>query len=513
MHPLDPSDPSEPRHPVDASDLGALAPLADQVAETMARVASDVALVIDGQGIVRRVAEGGRSLPASCGAWVGQRWVDTASADSRRKIELLLDELQSSGVTQRREVNHPGRDGDDMPMAWTAIRLGAQGPVVAVGRDLRAVAAIQRRFMDAQHEMELDYWQRRHADQRYRLMFQVARDAVLAVDASSFEVIEANPAARSLLGAGLPAGTSLIGRMLPKLLPDGARAAAAELLLTARTVGRAAEIPLRLAAGAPAGSLSATPFRVGDRQQLLVWLRTGSGAGAGQEGDVDADGAADGSLPASMRGFVESTPDAVVITDSAGCVEVANPAFLRLVQHGSEARIKGRPLHELVTDRDGSWRALVARTRLQGLCTHVPLRLMHGSVSIDVQASSALLADGDQEHLGFTLRMSEPALRPVAPSASGWPVLARLQAQVGLSTLDELMHEGQRALERRLIVTALRRGGTQLGTAASLLGLSAQALRARMQGLGLSGADLDDEGEGDDAAGGDASEPPPTLLN
>ena len=164
----------------------------------MARIASDVALVIDNDGVIRSVAEGASPLPAACSSWVGQRWVDTASADTRRKVELLLDEIGAIGVSQRREVNHPIVDGDAVPMAWTAIRLGERGPVVAVGRDLRAVAAIQRRFLDAQHEMELDYWQRRHADSRYRTLFQVARDAVLVLDADSFEVIESNEAARSL---------------------------------------------------------------------------------------------------------------------------------------------------------------------------------------------------------------------------------------------------------------------------------------------------------------------------
>lgn len=493
----------EPKHPL---DLSALSPLADEVAETMARVASDVALVIDSAGVIRRVAEGRSHLPAACTDWIGQRWVDTASSDSRRKIELLLDELQSTGVTQRREVNHPGGDGDDMPMAWTAIRLGASGPVVAVGRDLRAVAAIQRRFLDAQHEMELDYWQRRHADHRYRLMFQVARDAVLAIDAHSFEVLEANPAARALIGGGgASEAASVVGQALPILLPEGARAAAVELLRTARTVVRASEIPLRLAPTLPTASLSATPFRVGDRLQLLVRLRAADGS------DRDSD------VPSSMRAFVESTPDAVVITDSAGCIQLVNPAFLQLVQRSGEAQLKGKPLHEVVSDRDGHWRRLVARTRLQGLCTHVPLRVLHGALAIEVVASAALLADADQEHLGFTLRVAGRAERPATPIDAAWPVLSRLKAQVGLASLQELLHDGQLALERQLILTALRLGGARLTVAAQLLSLTADDLQARMAALGMAVGDVDDDDDDDNGNNGnndvDPSGPPPPMLN
>ena len=432
-----------PDTPPPLPDLGALSPLAQEVAETMARVASDIALVIDGQGVIRNVAEGRSALQAGCTEWVGRRWVDTVTADTRPKIELLLDELQATGVTQRREVNHPAIDGDAVPVAWTAIRLGEGGPVVAVGRDLRAVAAIQRRYLDAQHEIELDYWQRRHADSRYQLLFQVASDAVLTLDAGTLEVIEANEAAR--------------------------------------TSDRPCEIRLRLAEQGPAWDLAATPFRVGDRHQLLLRAR--------RHGE-------DAVAPDLLRSLVESTPDALVITDAAGLVVLANPAFVSLVQGGSESRIKGRALTEIVDDRDGRWRDLVARTRLHGLCPRSPLVVTPGGLSLSVEVSSTLLAEGDQERLGFALRTAEPAA--AAPADSGaldaWPGLWALRAQVGLVPLTTLVREAADAAERQFIHTALRLAGGQVVAAARMLQMEPQALSARMLGLQLESQGLDDDG-------------------
>ena len=100
-------------------NFDALSPVAKEVAQAMARVASDIALVIDRDGVIRSVAEGASPLPAECSRWVGRRWVDTVSTDTRRKIELLLDEVGSAAISQRREVNHPTVDGDSVPMAWT----------------------------------------------------------------------------------------------------------------------------------------------------------------------------------------------------------------------------------------------------------------------------------------------------------------------------------------------------------------------------------------------------------
>ena len=455
----------------DPADLSALSPLADQVATTLARVASDIALVIDRDGVIRNVAEGGAALPASCSAWVGRRWVDTVTADTRPKIQLLLDELKSAGVSQRREVNHPNVDGDAVPVAWTAIRLGEDGPVVAVGRDLRAVAAIQRRFLDAQHEMELDYWQRRHADSRYRMLFQVASDAVLVLDAASLEVIDSNDAARERFGPG----AALLGRRMADALPESARAAVGELLATARASGRAGEIRVRLAADEAPWDCAVTPFRAEERHQLLLRLRR-----------EEADGA-EGPSSLMMKSLVESTPDAVVITDSAGHVQLANPAFVALVQQGSETRLKGRLLSEVANDRDGSWPQLVERTRQRGLCPRAPLVVKQGQLTVAVEVSATLLTDGDQEHLGFVVRAVEPRSAADAAAApfEAWHSLSLLRAQIGLTPLATLMREAADAVERQFLHSAVELAGGRIDAAARLLMLNPQALVQRLRELGL----------------------------
>ncbi len=472
-----PSDASKPH------DFSALSPLANELAQAIARVASDIVLVIDGNGVIQNVAEGASALPGDCAGWVGQRWVDTVSADTRRKIQLLMDETSATGVSQRREVNHPVSDGDAVPMAWTAIRLGLQGPVVAVGRDLRAVAAIQRSFLDAQHEMELDYWQRRNADNRYRTLFQVARDAVLVLDAGNLDLIESNDAARVLFD---PAAQHVGSRSFLDRVPASARASLAELLAAARSSGRAGEIRVRLAAAGPSWDVSATPFMVADRLQLLV-------RGRAHDAAMDAD-----TQPAMVRSLVESTPDAVVITDSSGHILHTNPAFLALVQAGSEAQVAGRNLALVVGDRAGAWQATIERTRVHGLCPCTPLNVMHGELGIAVEVSSALLAEGEQEHLGFTLRTVEPP-RPDSVYAvrQAWPELDALRAQVGSVPLQTLLREGGEVLERQIILTALRQAKGDLATAARLLSMEPERLQRRMRTLDRLVDDvdaLDDEG-------------------
>ena len=195
--------------PAQAADLSALSGLAPQLAATLAAVAGDIALVLDANGVIRNVAMGRDAISPAADGWVGRAWADTVTGDTRRKIQLLLEEVSDHGVTKRREVNIPGRAGPDIPVAYAAIRLGEGGPVLAVGRDLRAIAAIQQRFVESQHDMEREYWKRRQADERYRQLFHVATDAVLVVDALTLTIVEANQAAAQLFGQ---ASAELAGR-------------------------------------------------------------------------------------------------------------------------------------------------------------------------------------------------------------------------------------------------------------------------------------------------------------
>ena len=412
--------------PPPAPDLSLLSPLASELATTIARVAGDVALVIDADGVIRGAAEGAAAVPAPGLGWVGQRWVDTATADTRRKIELLMDEVHASGLTRRREVNHPAADGS-IPVTWTAIRLGDGGPVLAVGRDLRAVAAIQQRLVDAQQDMERHYWNRRQAEARYRQLFQVASDGVVVLESRQMTVLEANAACASLLG--LPAAM-VTGRALTEGLPLGMRAAVAELLTVARNSGRAGEIRVRPRAGVSALDVSVTPFRSGDDQHLMVRLRRDESA---DEGDRTL---------STMAEFVETTPDAVVMTDSSGRIQIANPAFVRLTGHADEAATRGQLLTTLFGDVDGGWRRLIDRANSAGIVSRSRITIrVAGLAARPFDASAVLMTEGEQACLGFTLRPGNDPTPHAAMPSDLVQALADLTQQVGRVPLADLLVE------------------------------------------------------------------------
>lgn len=445
-----------------------LADLAPELASTVVRVAGDIALVLGDDGVIQRVAEGPVPLDAGCSAWCGLHWAETVDAPARKKVELLLQETRTHGVSQRRELNHPTPSGGEVPVSWAAVRLGERGPLLAVGRDLRAVSAIQQRFMDAQQELEREYWLRRQAESRYRQLFQVAHDAVLVLESERFTVLECNPAATTLLA---PGGQALEQRPLRECIEPTLRATLDELLITARASGRAAEVRLRVADNGQAVDVSATPFRSEDQQCLLVRARRAETSARDAQAVLD---------------FISQTPDAVAVTDSGGRVLWANPAFVELCEAPDEARLRGVALADALGGEAPQWHTLLARVRTHGIVGQAVLTVrVPGSPALMANVSAALLAEGDQEHIGFTLRPVAGALAPVGTAEELALDVTGLVGRLGQLSLPELLAEASRMAEVHFIQAALRSAGGRLDGAAATLRLPAASLVLRMHQLGL----------------------------
>jgi len=444
-------------------DLGKLSTWAPELARTFVALASDIALVIDDNGVIRNVEQGGAEpIAPGASAWVGQAWVDTVSGDTRGKIEKLLHEASSQGIARRREVNHPLQPGVNLPVAYTAIRLGENGPVLAVGRDMRAIAAIQERFIESQKDMERGYWNARQAESSYRLLFQVATDAVMVVDPETLLILDANPAATRLFAN---AGEHLIGKTATIGFAHPARGSVAELLATARSSGQSGEIRARLLGSVASTSVVATSFRADDAMRLLVRVRS---VDIPTTVGLSAD-------PASLAG---GSTEAVVVTDSSGRILLANPAFLSLVELDSEAEAKGRPLVDWLGGPDRPIEALIAQVRRHGVVRRfASIAKPARAPAAAVEVSAALLTEGDQECIGFTIHPDASTRADVPPLPQSLrDGMEHLIGQLGGLPLPALVREAGALVERHFIELALQRSGGSTAAAALLLGVAREQL-------------------------------------
>lgn len=456
----------------DHADLSVLSAWAPELAHTFASLAGDIALVVDADGTIRVVAQGGREpiAPSASTEWVGRRWADTVTDDTRAKIEQLLAEVGRTGRARAREVNHPAAAGGAIPVAYTAVRLGDGGPVLVVGRDLRAITAIQQRFLDAQRELERGYWRTRQAEARYRQLFQVATDAVVVVDAQTLRVIEANPSAAQLFDL---APQALPGRRVGQLFARTSRPAVEHLLVSARASGREAEVHAQLLGRVGRVAVSATPFRADDAMRLLVRVR----ADDRQRDAID--------VATAIARLVDGTRDGVVVTDSGGRILHANPAFVALVGEPGEDAVRGQPLSRWLVGERGEPSGVLAAARAQGVVRRIAAALQgaRGSTT-PVEVSAALLTEGDRECVGVVLNT-----RGTHQMLDVWPgdalrlALDRLVAQVGETTLPALLREASDLAQRHFIALALQQAGGDAAAAARRLGISRASLRRRQRRL------------------------------
>ncbi|MDX2183304.1 MAG: PAS domain S-box protein, partial [Gemmatimonadaceae bacterium] len=285
-------------------------------AAALLALAGDVVLVMTRRGIIESVAFGTPDLSIEGHEeWVGRSFADVVGADSRTKAEALLTEVGTKGITRRRQLNHPTPVGADAPVQYVLARLGRSDRLVAVGRDLRTVSSLQQRLIEAQQTMERDYWKLRHIETRYRLLFQLAGDAILVLDAAGLTVLDANQAASTLFGEPVD---KLIGRNFPfGVTADDVRLVD-EALGAAKATGRANSAVVRLTAGA-ATTIAATTFRQNAQTLVLVRLTP-----------QRADGDTAARTPTSD--LMMQAPDAFVVTDLEGKILLVNAAFLDLSQ-------------------------------------------------------------------------------------------------------------------------------------------------------------------------------------
>ena len=225
------SNPNEALSHLDAEHAGAL------IAS-----AADVALVLDRDGAFSirhsrkwtcRVRSG-----ATGSAVVGSpRSAPTVAKRSKRCLALPRQQPWRVGG---RSITQPTTTRTSR--CATAIRFGGERRILAVGRDLRAMADLQLRLAEAQQAMEREYVRIRNAEKRYRLLFQLSSEAVLIVDSDTAKSSKLIRRRRPCLGSiprKLMARLSATGR-------ESSRQASQSFIAAARVAPRVDNVHVEL---------------------------------------------------------------------------------------------------------------------------------------------------------------------------------------------------------------------------------------------------------------------------
>jgi transcriptional regulator PpsR len=453
---------------------GKLGTLEGSVAESVVTAGGDVAMVIDRDGVICDIAVGNEAMARDgLDSWLDRRWSDTVTVESRHKVDELLRDALKGGRTRWREVNQVTPNLTSLMMRYVAVDAGHEGQVIAIGRDDRATTDMQQRLLEAQQSVERDYARLRDAEFRYRLLFQTSSEAVIVVDAQSRKIIEANPAAETLMGEGRK---PVVGEPFVRLFSPDSQEAAASLLTVAQSTAQANRGQVHLWGQEREFLASASLFRQDRQSQCLIRLiAADQNDGARAEGDL------------RLKAVLERMPDGFVITDESLRIISANTAFLDMVRVGNHEQAQGQSLNRFLGREGLDRNILVDNLRAHGVVRNFSTLLRNQfNESEDVEVSAVVAPDESETCFGFTIRR---VARRISQRADASPELRRSVEQltelVGRVKLKELVRETTDLVERLCIEAALELTKDNRASAADVLGLSRQSLYSKLHRFGL----------------------------
>ena len=458
--------------------LGQLNP--DEVAHIV-QASADISLTLNRDGVIQSIAFGNPDLRSpSLESWVGKNWLDVVTSESRPKIQALLQDANETSLSRFRQINVPSPGSADLPLLCATLKVGSTGQIIALARDLREISLLHQRLVDAQQAIERDYTRLRQLETRYRVLFEMASEAVIVLDANTFKVIEANPRAADLLGDSVK---KLSGRLLMDYLTKGDRIQVQSLLSKVAYTSTVAELNTSILSGQEV-YLSAAPFRNENQSLILITLkRTGE--------LIDRH---DSNAQSLVIQALENAPDGFIVTNSAGKILTANQAFLRLIMSDKLEQILNEPLDRWLERSSVDLRVMLSNLHEKGSIKLFATSIRDSFGTLHPVEISAVSVPYPHACLGFTIREVGSRIRSkIQPEESITRSSEELTQLVGRLPLKEIINETTDLIEQLCIKAALDLTRGNRVSASEMLGLSRQSLYIKLRKYDLSDQSKDSD--------------------
>lgn len=438
---------------------------------------ADLALIVEADGSIRDVSFSNDDFERyGCADWVGKRWQDVVTVESEPKVDAMLSSAKTKADKEWRQINHPMSDDQDLPIRYKVIRIKNDKPLIAIGRDMLALAVQQQKLVAAQAQIDREYARSIQTETRYQALFRFSSEAVLILNASNLEVLDANQACVNLFANG---SRQLVGRRFGELLADDSHALLDALLVQARTELRTLPAELQFARNDRPLRVHIGVFR--DRQRLNYLVRLADPLAVPTTEQERTDFARRDSL-------IEALPDGFVVLDAEQRVVSANVAFLDMAQLATAEQCIGQPIRQWLGRSGIDADILFANLHENEAISRYKM-VLQGAYDgeAEVELSGVVILDGEAAYYGLIIR------REQAPEINGLRMLPagqsveQLRGLVGRTPLRELVRQTTDVVERMCIEAALELTGDNRASAAEMLGLSRQSLYHKLRRHHLGG--------------------------
>jgi len=452
-------------------EIGDIPGLVEQVA--------DLAVLLSADGIVEGISTNPESPALGClDHWVGRPFSDFLADESRTKFDARVARLRGEpGLDPRPvEINHVDNANWEAPVRYSLHRVGEDGGILLIGRDMQPFADVQQRLLSEQMARERDAQALRGAETFYRVVLEASETPLVLIDPEQGGIRDLNSAAAQLLGSKLD---TLRGTSFAQVFEGRRRGEFAEALKTAAAVDGTSGVDVVSRRNGRVLKVMPGYFRAAGSLHLLARIAAmDESDGAGPE------------FTGALAALYAETGDAIVLTDAKGVIREANDAFLELVDAPQLRDLRGESMAECLVRGAVDLKLMMEGSARRGRVRRYAAQLKSlVGTRVAVEISAARLRQGGTDTgYGFVIRdvaLREPGEGTGEAVAVDDEAMKSVMDLVGTASLKELVSATSDVVEKMCIETAVRLTGNNRVAAAEMLGLSRQSLYVKLRKHGL----------------------------
>ena len=435
----------------------------------------DLVLMLDKSGVIEKVFDGSKPLSTNTKSLHGKKWLDTVTIDSQPKVNALLKTNEDLSEQKWRQVNQEIDGGDTLPIQYSTIFFPAQNKILAVGKDLSNISALQQKLVESQQEIEREYANLHAIQNRYLQLFNNVDQPYLIVDNQAFKIIEVNKAASLLVGDA----KKIQGKSFVQLFQNKDHDAIEAFLLESKSGILQSSFQTTLEQQKEKVEISSTLMREGNRNICLVSIKPKS---------TVTQISATNEQAILLHQALEDFQDGFIICSTNGVILTSNNTFVSMSQSKQKESVLGKSLEIWLGRANIDLKIILGTVREYGSIKNYTSTITaeDGSGPIDVQISALSFNSGKLSLIAVGIHQITRVSRQAEDKRDSVSKDARELTQlVGKVPLKQIVTETTDIIEKLCILAALDLTMSNRASAAELLGLSRQGLYIKMRRFGI----------------------------
>ena len=438
---------------------------------------SDIALLLNSDTKISSIlVNNAEKSYGNLNHWIGRKVTDFLTPESVPKIVTAIDKLESDEtVLYGLELNHVDNAQWQFPIKYNIHRLGKDGQIILLGRDLQSISENQQRFVKAQIAAEESIEEKRELEAHFKVLLAKTNDALAFVNAKSGEIVFSNPAFQeSFFNDDMNVEkTSMQSFLANKTERKGFM----EKISIAAHGNYDVSEELNTNNGEVIFSITPDIYRAAGQQIIICKFLPKTIRKQGEKELIE-----------NLLATFHNSPDAIIFTDIKGTIQYTNERLLDLTNSSHKNDVVSKNLSEFLGRGEIDLAIMLENVLKSGAVKTYSTHLKSSfGTKIDIEASVSRNTSDDNGLIAFIVRevLSTSGSSRSNSSQTTTKNKDEITAKelVGSATLKEIVTDTTDVIEKICIEAALEITNNNRAAAADLLGLSRQSLYVKLSKL------------------------------